>query len=118
MPRCRSLAAGIVAALGSAAPAQAAPAADRVSALPGWDGPLPSAHYSGFVPVDGGAKRLHYYLQEADTAPADKPLVLCARPPPPSLPPSPTYPRAHRQPFLPAPRRHPPSTDPVPCAGG
>ena len=73
----RALAAALCCGLAAAAPAQF-----EVKSLPGWDGPLPSAHYSGFVPVDGGAKRLHYYLQEADTAPADKPLVLCAATPP------------------------------------
>ena len=34
--------------------AYAAVAKDRVTTLPGWEGPLPSAHYSGFVPLDGG----------------------------------------------------------------
>ena len=53
-----------------------APAADLVTSLPGWDGPLPSKHYSGLIPVDGGKKQLHYYLQEADEGAADAPLVL------------------------------------------
>ena len=56
-----------------------APASDRVTALPGWEGELPSAHYSGYVAVAGGTKQLHYYLQEADSDAESKPLVLwCA----------------------------------------
>ena len=54
----------------------AMPAADRVTALPGWEGELPSAHYSGFIDVADGTKKLHYYLQEADSDAETKPLVL------------------------------------------
>ena len=49
---------------------------DRVASIPGWSGPLPSPHYSGYVPVRGGSRQLHYYLQEAEEAAAEKPLVL------------------------------------------
>jgi serine carboxypeptidase-like clade 1 len=56
--------------------ATCAPLEDRISQLPGWQGELPSAHYSGYVEVDGAKKKLHYYLQEADDAAEDKPLVL------------------------------------------
>ena len=54
---------------------QAAPAADRVTSLPGWPGALPSAHYSGFLTVEHGgqAARVHYQValseQSAATAP-------------------------------------------------
>jgi hypothetical protein len=44
--------------------------------LPGWEGELPSAHYSGFIDVADGTKKLHYYLQEADSDAETKPLVL------------------------------------------
>ena len=55
------------------------PLSERITTLPGFDGELPSAHFSGFIPVDGAVKQLHYYLQEADSAAEDKPLVLwCA----------------------------------------
>lgn len=54
----------------------AAPDADRVTRLPGWEGELPSAHYSGYVTVAGGSKSLHYYLQEADSHAETKPLVV------------------------------------------
>ena len=61
--------------------------ADEVKGLPGWEGPLPSRHYSGYVNVasgDGGNNpkdMLHYWLVEAEKVPpADAPLV---RPPPP-----------------------------------
>ena len=48
----------------------AAPAGDVVTSLPGWDGALPSRHFSGYVDVsaDGG------------TLPLSAPLLLaCAQ---------------------------------------
>ena len=48
---------------------------DEVTALPGWDAPLPSKQYSGYLPV-GRTKRLHYWLVEAENAPDSAPLVL------------------------------------------
>ena len=42
-------------------------AADEVLALPGWNGALPSKHYSGLIPVGnqtGSAGHLHYWLIE------------------------------------------------------
>eukprot|EP01044_Picomonas_judraskeda_P005699 COSAG03_NODE_546_length_7007_cov_4.067892_2_plen_243_part_00 len=60
----------------------AACAAAAVSSLPGWSGPLPSRHYSGYVDVsaDPGTtpgRFLHYYLVEAEEVdPASAPLVL------------------------------------------
>ena len=62
-------------ALISDKPAPGSPA-DEVLSLPGWDAPLPSRHFSGLVPVSGGSRELHYYVQEAETAPTDKPLML------------------------------------------
>ena len=58
-------------------PAPTAAEADRVHRVPGWSGPLPSRHYSGYVPVGGtGTRLLHYYLQEAEDQADEKPLVL------------------------------------------
>ena len=48
---------------------------DEVTALPGWDAPLPSKQYSGYLAV-GEHKQLHYWLVEAENAPASAPLVL------------------------------------------
>ena len=65
-----------------AALAAGAAVGDEVSALPGWSGPLPSRHYSGYVDVsaDPGTtpgRFLHYYLVEAEEVdPASAPLVL------------------------------------------
>lgn len=53
-----------------------AAAADEVKSLPGWSGALPSKHYSGYILAAGNTKQLHYYLQEADTDAASKPVVL------------------------------------------
>jgi len=49
---------------------------DEVTSIPGWSGALPSKHYSGYLPVANSTRMLHYYLQEADASPLDKPLVL------------------------------------------
>jgi hypothetical protein len=48
---------------------------DEVTALPGWDAPLPSKQYSGYLAV-GEHKQLHYWLVEAENAPDSAPLVL------------------------------------------
>ena len=53
--------------------ARAAPDADLVKALPGWDGALPSNQYSGFL--NASNHHLHYVFVEASTvAPADAPV--------------------------------------------
>ena len=59
--------------------AYAAVAADEVTSLPGWTGPLPSKHYSGYFPttIDGSsAGMLHYWLTLSENNPATDPLVL------------------------------------------
>ena len=58
---------------------QAAVAADEVTSLPGWSGPLPSKHFSGYFPttIDGSsAGMLHYWLTLSERSPATDPLVL------------------------------------------
>ena len=60
-------------------PVRAAVAADEVTSLPGWSGPLPSRHFSGYFPttVDGtSAGLLHYWLTLSEGDPATDPLVL------------------------------------------
>ena len=53
---------------------------DAVERLPGWEGPLPSAMFSGFIPVERDSKtaQWHYTLSEAEPPldPSDAPLVL------------------------------------------
>ena len=44
--------------------AWAAPSADEVKSLPGWDGALPSKHYSGFLDASI-TDHLHYVFVEA-----------------------------------------------------
>ena len=39
--------------LSSAGSALGAVSKDLITGLPGWDNPLPSKHFSGFVPLDG-----------------------------------------------------------------
>lgn len=54
-----------------------APSSDLVTSLPGWEGPLPSPWYSGYLSF--GRRHLHYVLVQAETpytAPAGAPLVL------------------------------------------
>ena len=48
---------------------------DEVKALPGWNASLPSKQFSGYLSV-GEHKKLHYWLVEAEKAPASAPLVL------------------------------------------
>jgi len=66
-----------------AAVALAAVPADEVTSLPGWTGPLPSKMYSGFVDAgwdvwEGVNRTMHmwYVFQEAEEAPASKPVLL------------------------------------------
>eukprot|EP01060_Flectonema_neradi_P031476 TRINITY_DN4791_c0_g2_i1.p2 TRINITY_DN4791_c0_g2~~TRINITY_DN4791_c0_g2_i1.p2 ORF type:complete len:469 (+),score=90.84 TRINITY_DN4791_c0_g2_i1:33-1409(+) len=51
--------------------------ADEVTALPGWNAPLPSKHYSGFLNVDKvNGRALHYYFVEAHEDPQSAPVLL------------------------------------------
>lgn len=52
----------------------AAPVGDRVTSLPGWSGPLPTAWYSGYLSV--GKKHLHYVFIESEKSGPATPLVL------------------------------------------
>eukprot|EP00039_Didymoeca_costata_P010663 m.144350 g.144350 ORF g.144350 m.144350 type:complete len:475 (+) comp14917_c0_seq4:46-1470(+) len=47
---------------------------DAIKGLPGWDGPLPTKQYSGFLEV--GNNKVHYWLVESESDPANDPLVL------------------------------------------
>eukprot|EP00118_Oscarella_pearsei_P016108 m.151064 g.151064 ORF g.151064 m.151064 type:complete len:461 (+) comp38566_c0_seq1:151-1533(+) len=50
---------------------------DEVKDLPGWDGPLPSRQYSGYIPVNDLRSRfLHYWFVESEGNPSEDPLVL------------------------------------------
>ena len=58
--------------------ARAAIQAHEVTALPGFDGPLPSKHYSGYLPVgktSGAPGMIHYWYIECETDPANAPIV-------------------------------------------
>ena len=62
---------------------RAAPDADLVTGLPGWDGALPSKHYSGFL--NASTHHVHYVFVEASTAdpataPVGRPLGRCLHP--------------------------------------
>jgi len=56
--------------------ATAAVAADEVKSLPGWDGELPSKHYSGYLPARGGENHVHYHLTLSEENPATDPITL------------------------------------------
>jgi len=52
---------------------------DEVTSLPGWSGPLPSKHYSGYLKVgalSGSPGMLHYWLQESENNPATDPVIM------------------------------------------
>jgi len=58
---------------------QAAPQADLVEALPGWDKPLLSKAYSGYIPVgmeDGLTMYEHYLFFESENDPATDPVIM------------------------------------------
>ena len=59
-------------------PRAAAPSADRVDALPGWDGALPSQWWSGYVNVSGafGEASMHYVFVESEGDPSTDPVIL------------------------------------------
>ena len=63
-----------VVALALVAGARAAPEEDKVDVLPGWDAPLPSAWYSGFVNVSGdfGDASMHYVRRLALCLPVER----------------------------------------------
>ena len=46
---------------------EAAVAADEVTSLPGWDKPLPSKQYSGYIEIQGTGKRMHYWFARKST---------------------------------------------------
>eukprot|EP00039_Didymoeca_costata_P020990 m.343051 g.343051 ORF g.343051 m.343051 type:complete len:467 (+) comp22257_c0_seq1:52-1452(+) len=48
---------------------------DEVMSLPGWEGPLPSKHYSGYLDTAQG-HHMHYWLVESEGSPDTDPLVL------------------------------------------
>ena len=56
----------------------AAPSADRVDALPGWDGALPSQWWSGYVNVSGafGEASMHYVFVESEGDPSTDPVII------------------------------------------
>ena len=49
-------------ALLGAQPCAAAPEADRILALPGWNDALPSPQYSGYLDLPGTKKHIHYWF--------------------------------------------------------
>jgi serine carboxypeptidase-like clade 1 len=65
----------IVALLACVVACYAAIDADLIQALPGWNQPLPSKQYSGYLNISGG-KHLHYWLVQSENKPATDPLVF------------------------------------------
>ena len=44
-------------------PVTTAVAGDEITSLPGWDGPLPTKQYSGYIEINATTgKYLHYWL--------------------------------------------------------
>ena len=52
-----------------------APNEHRITSLPGWDGDLPSKHYSGYLNITT-SKHYHYWFIEAENDPENAPIVL------------------------------------------
>ncbi|GFQ00149.1 serine carboxypeptidase 1 [Phtheirospermum japonicum] len=58
-------------------PASSAPEAALVTSIPGFNGTLPSKHYSGYVTLDEShGKKLFYYFVESERNSAKDPIVL------------------------------------------
>ncbi|KAL3649257.1 carbohydrate-binding module 1 protein [Castilleja foliolosa] len=58
-------------------PASSAPEAALVSTIPGFNGTLPSKHYSGYVTLDEShGNKLFYYFVESERNSAKDPIVL------------------------------------------
>ena len=51
------------------------PLEDQITNLPGWDGDLPSVHYSGYLNITE-SKHYHYWFVEAENDPKNAPIVL------------------------------------------
>ena len=52
-------------------------APDEITNLPGWDLPLPSKQYSGYLTVANGDKHLHYWFVESESRSSKSdPIVL------------------------------------------
>lgn len=66
----------IFVALASLAVVFGAYAPDEITNLPGWNGNLPSKHYSGYLNVTGTGSHLHYYLAQSESNPATDPTVF------------------------------------------
>ncbi|KAF8823071.1 putative Serine carboxypeptidase 1 [Cardiosporidium cionae] len=49
---------------------------DRITSLPGFSGSLPSRMWSGFIPVAGKSKFLHYWFIESESSPSEDPILL------------------------------------------
>ena len=56
----------------------AQPPNHEITSLPGWDGPLPSKMYSGYLPVgktSGVKGHIHYWFIESESDPVNDPVV-------------------------------------------
>jgi hypothetical protein len=53
---------------------------DEVTVLPGWDGPLPSRMFSGFLDStpagESKLQHMHYIFVESESDPANDPLLI------------------------------------------
>ena len=67
----------LLAALLGAQPCAAAPEADRILALPGWEAALPSPQYSGYLDLPGTKKHIHYWFIASESpTPSTDPVTV------------------------------------------
>lgn len=52
------------------------PSGDEILSLPGWDGPLPSRQFSGYLDLPGSEKHIHYWLVESESSPDTDPITV------------------------------------------
>lgn len=56
--------------------AQAAVSSDEILSLPGWNQPLPSKQYGGYLSAEGGETQLFYLFVESERDPSTDPIIL------------------------------------------
>eukprot|EP01012_Entosiphon_sulcatum_P026301 TRINITY_DN31722_c0_g1_i1.p1 TRINITY_DN31722_c0_g1~~TRINITY_DN31722_c0_g1_i1.p1 ORF type:complete len:479 (+),score=41.74 TRINITY_DN31722_c0_g1_i1:44-1480(+) len=55
---------------------RAAVPSDEITNLPGWDAPLPSRHYSGFLHLPGGHHMHYWFVESEGPDPREAPVLL------------------------------------------
>ena len=55
---------------------QYGPVANEVTSIPGWDKPMPSKQYAGYLPIPGTSKQLYYIFVLSLNDPSTDPVIV------------------------------------------